>query len=220
MLHQYPTETRKLLVLFPDVDPHKCVGLETQLALVSSKHQNAMNIRKYLTPSPHKSVSQSPLQRLVPAHSNANRVQLSSSSSSTSSSAPNPNNPNDEPTNHTDDEEDLSENGTSSDPFWWPGSTCMRQMSQFLAESTKRKTTIQSGWNKVYKELGYRYAKTTAGRYRLWMVEIGEDKLDAYIAKYGDKPVRHGIKYFHTEWVKTDTRVTKSEPPSAKRVKL
>ncbi|KAH9813241.1 hypothetical protein DFH28DRAFT_1128708 [Melampsora americana] len=209
MLHQYPTGTRKVLVLFPDVDPRQCQGLETQVASVSSNHQHAMNISKYLTPSPRKTLSPFPIQRL-PDYGNSNRV-------ASSSPAPDLTNPDDE----LPDMEDSSENGNSNDPSRWPGTTCMYQMKDFLHESTKRGATIKSGWTHVYKDLGYRYARTTAGRYRLWMKEIDKDKLNAYIAKYGDKPVRHGIKYFHTEWVETDTRVTKkSEPSSAKRVKL
>ncbi|KAH9809159.1 hypothetical protein DFH28DRAFT_906379 [Melampsora americana] len=214
MLHQYPTDTRKLLVLFPEVDPNTCVGLDHQLASVSSKHQSSMNISKYLTPSPRKNISPTLIPILAADH--CNLVHDESESSSSSSAGSDRTNPNDKPT----DQDDLDGNGTSSDPSRWPGSTSMRQMKQFLDESTKRGATIKSGWTKVYQELGYCYARTTAGRYRLWMKEIDEDKLTAYIGKYGDKPVRHGIKYFHTEWVETDTRVTKSEPSSAKRVKL
>ncbi|KAH9823146.1 hypothetical protein DFH28DRAFT_1216736 [Melampsora americana] len=192
MLHQYSATSRKILILFPDVDLTQCKSLDWQLASVSLHTKGSMSISKFLTPSPRKTDSLLCASSLVPE-------------ASTSIHSP------------------TIRTASPATPFALCGGrilTSMREMGDFLVLSHKPKATIKSAWTQVYASYGFPYKRSTVGRYRRWLELIKSVQLEDYLSRYDDKPARHGKRYFHKEWVASDTKLIKAQPTPAKRVKL
>ncbi|KAH9808520.1 hypothetical protein DFH28DRAFT_1135703 [Melampsora americana] len=205
---RYSTESRKLLILFPDVDPTECEQLNNQLETVSSNKRNPMLISKYLTPSPRKNAididavsdnnsSQSPLigmNHFFPGPPAQSTSQESLTNTAEASSL-----------RYSSDEQ-----GPKADR--WPGSCNMSQLRDFLMEMSKDKTVLKDAWHRVFTGRRYRYKKSTVSRYYRWLKKIDIKRLDPYLAQYGSPSVTRAIKYFHNEWVATADTRTRAQP--------
>ncbi|EGG09060.1 uncharacterized protein MELLADRAFT_104325 [Melampsora larici-populina 98AG31] len=232
ILVTYPVNTRKLLVVFPRVDPLKCKDIVSQLASVSTGgKKERMNltafIQQHASESPQKEkgkgrmvdlLSSPPTQSLSPL---ANKQRASTSKISTgetSSSAvdiekrgsqPNKRARSPSPIVLSDNETTVltTPNGpVPTTPTGWPGKTVvtMSKMKSFF-------DLTMEPWNKTNKEAfkavfgsRYNYVDSTVSTYQQWLKCVTSARLNPYVAIHGDQLVKHGPKHFKTEWKAAD----------------
>ncbi|KAH9807498.1 hypothetical protein DFH28DRAFT_1089449 [Melampsora americana] len=210
VLVSYPVNTRKLLIVFPPVDPSKCRDVVSQLASVSTGgEKERMNltafIQRHNSETPQKQKGKERIISLSPSPPDILCLSPLATKQTGTSTVTLPKRP------RSISPVVLSETETNGPVATtvtaWPGKTVtMFEMKIFFD------LTIDP-FNKTNKEAfqqvfgsRYEYVHSTVSTYQRWLKSVTSPKVDAYVAIHGDKFVKHGRKHFIAEWKAADNR--------------
>ncbi|KAH9808431.1 hypothetical protein DFH28DRAFT_909662 [Melampsora americana] len=242
-MEQYPENSRKLLVVFPNINPNLCRDVEQHLATVSkARNKDCMSLSAFLTPS----------NRLTSSNKNKTHIILdlttpepdTMDTSSKTSTQPGsdddlchpddllegPSNavPNQATKKSTKRARSISPDSTSSassdeDPKGntWPNGVTMRQLKALFDETDEtnsKKRYIRAAWLELFGST-HEYVPATASYYLRWMKKIDQVALAEYLNEHGEASVQAGREFFHKAWKGCSKRKPKNLS-TKKRVKL
>ncbi|KAH9812849.1 hypothetical protein DFH28DRAFT_1176329 [Melampsora americana] len=212
----YPNECRRILIKFPNVDGHKCKGMDEQIALVNTFHHKVnLNIEHLCLPDPgcpaleelemmpasspitqeHTTPASSPLPTLSPLASPEIQLLYSGTPIPPGQSL----SPEIQIINAHSFQSTSAQSNVDSK---WPVNVSMRLMIEFLQLSTNpNKMNIPAAWNKVFGDQGWTFVFPTASLYRRWLIQCqAQGGLFEFVAKNPNSVVQDGLNYFEAEW--------------------
>ncbi|KAH9807397.1 hypothetical protein DFH28DRAFT_915673 [Melampsora americana] len=207
----YPTNCRKVLVVFPGLNPATCPGLDEHLQTTTTKPSiNKFDLTPFLS-TPVKS-RQAPrvvhldltedeaTPRASSHHIAGNREpvedQLATTTIQRTKRA--------RETSPTVDQEDQLDTPTGQEepnqapP--WPASVTMGQMVQFFEKATVPvKIPDQEAFTYVFGNT-YEFQASTVSTYRRWLERVQLPSLKEYVRDNGHKSVAEGKKHYNSAW--------------------
>ncbi|KAH9807023.1 hypothetical protein DFH28DRAFT_1090296 [Melampsora americana] len=213
-LERYHVDNRKILVVFPGVDPMQCKTVETHLASIATSL--AMDSRHMLHPA-HQGVA-TPLTKRTPSPSNAvtpipsqcgtdeeeDIVALSRAHTPTRSISEEidelatPRQGRSKRARASSEDEDPSDN---NDGPQWPHGATMSQMLKFYRLTVGPfKVINKKAWKAVFGRTYPTYVPSTVSKYQRWLDDITEAQLVSYLANNRGRTIVDGMKKFKSNW--------------------